>query len=60
MSDEQRVDALFARLMADPNFQTFAVLLGPYRAMMGASTTVELIEEFIEHWRAVSPEEIRA
>jgi hypothetical protein len=59
VTDEQRIDAFFERLMADPNFIQFAVLLGPHRVLLGASTLVEFIETLIAHWQATAtPEKV--
>jgi tripartite-type tricarboxylate transporter receptor subunit TctC len=57
VTDEQRIDAFFERLMNDPNFIQFAVLLGPHRVMLGPAVLVEFIESFIAHWQATAPTE---
>lgn len=56
MSDQERVDAFIKRLEADPDLAAIAIVLAPYRAMMGdPSTIVAVIEAVITHWNAVSP-----
>jgi hypothetical protein len=56
VSDQERVDAFIKRLEADPQLAAIAIVLGPYRAMMGdPSSIVAVIEAVIEHWNAVAP-----
>jgi tripartite-type tricarboxylate transporter receptor subunit TctC len=58
VTDEQRLDAFFARLMEDPNFIQFAVLLGPHRVLLGPAALTEFIEALIAHWQATAPSEV--
>jgi polyphosphate kinase len=59
MTDKERVDAFIERLSADPDLVAIAVVLGPYRVMMGdASAIVAVIESVIAHWQATAPVEL--
>ena len=61
MNDEERLDAFLERLKADPDLVAFAVVIGPYRAMMrDASAVVQVIEGVIAHWNATSPQEVKS
>ena len=54
MNDAERLDFFFARLQADPDLSTLAVVLGPYRAMTPAASLVALLNALAAHWAASS------
>ncbi len=59
MSDQERVDAFIRRIEADPDLAVIAIVLNPYRAMMGdPSAIVAVIEAVIQHWQATAPAEV--
>jgi hypothetical protein len=53
MSDDERIDAFFARLKADPNLAALAVIIAPYRAMSrDPAALVAVLDAVAEHWTA--------
>ena len=56
MTDNERIDAFFARLQADPNVSALALMLAPYRAMTrDPASLVAVLDALAAHWAAVSP-----
>lgn len=53
MNDKERVDFFFARLSADPNMATAAVMLGPVRVLDPAALA-QTLDALAAHWAAAN------